>query len=146
VLKVIVRRANLKTTSTIYNKKIQLLAYSDDIDIVGRSQSAVRNAYLALEGETAKVRSNINGQKTKYMIAARNGRTICYVGQSVAIGDKHFEIVKEFVYLRSLMTSTNDVSLEIQRRNQTANKCFFGLRICSRATFHARQNSPFTRF
>jgi hypothetical protein len=30
--------------------------------------------------------------------------------------------------LRSLMTPTNDVSLEIQRRIQTANRCFFGLR------------------
>jgi hypothetical protein len=59
------------------------------------------------------------------MIAARNDRTIRDVGQSVAIGDKHFE---EYVYLGSLMTPSNDVSLEIQRRNQTANRCFFGLR------------------
>jgi hypothetical protein len=125
VLEVIVRRANLHTTSTINNKETQLLAYADDIDIVGRSQSVVRNAYLALEGELAKV------------------RTICDVGQSVAIGDKHFEVVKEFVYLGYLMTPTNDVSLEIQRRIQSANRCFFGLR--SRALFHARQNSPFTR-
>jgi hypothetical protein len=48
------------------------------------------------------------------MIAARNDRTIRDVGQSVAIGDKHFEVVKEFVYQGSLMTPTNDVSLEIQ--------------------------------
>jgi hypothetical protein len=46
----------------------------------------------------------------------------------VAIGDKHFEVVKEFVYLGFLMTSpTNDVILEIQRRIQTANRCFFAL-------------------
>jgi hypothetical protein len=55
VLEVIARRANLKTTGTIYNKETQLLAYADDIDIVGRSQSAVRNAYLALKEEAAKV-------------------------------------------------------------------------------------------
>jgi hypothetical protein len=53
VLEVIVRRANLQTTGTIYNKKTQLLAYADDIDIVGRSQSAVRNAYLALESKAS---------------------------------------------------------------------------------------------
>jgi hypothetical protein len=41
---------------------------------------------------------------------------------------KNFEVVKEFVYLESLMTPTNDVSLEIQRRIHTANRCFFGLR------------------
>jgi hypothetical protein len=61
------------------------------------------------------------------MIAARNDRTIRDVRQSAAIGDKHFEVVKEFVHLGSLMTPTNDVSLEIQRRIQTANRCFFGL-------------------
>jgi hypothetical protein len=33
------------------------------------------------------------------MIAARNDTTIRGVGQSVAIGDKNFEVVKEFVYL-----------------------------------------------
>jgi hypothetical protein len=98
------------------------------IDIVCRSQAAVRDAYLALKSETAKVGLERNEQKTKYMIAARNDWMIRYVGQSVAIGDKHFEVVKEFVYLGSLMTPTNDVSLEIQRRIQTANRCFFGLR------------------
>jgi hypothetical protein len=85
------------------------------IDIVGKSQSAVRDTYLNL-------------QKTKYMIVAWNDTTIRDVGQSVAIGDKHFEVVKEFVYLGSLMTPTNDVSLEIQRRIQTSKRCFFGLR------------------
>jgi hypothetical protein len=90
LLEVIVRRANLQTTGTIYNKETQLLTYADDIDIVGRSQSAVRNAYLALEGKAAKVGLKINEQKTKYMIAAWNDRMIRDVEQSVAIGDKHF--------------------------------------------------------
>jgi hypothetical protein len=102
----------------MYNKETQLLAYADDIDIVGKSQLVVRDAYLALEREAAKVRLKINEQKTKYMVAAWNDMTIRDVGQSVAIGDKHFE--------GSLMTPTNDVSLEIQRRIQTANRCFFG--------------------
>jgi hypothetical protein len=115
LLEVIVGRANLQTIGTIYNKEIQLLAYADDIDIVGTSQSAVRDAYLALKKEVAKVGLKINEQ-TKYIIAARNNRTTRDVAQDKAIGDKHFEIVKEFVYLGSLMTPTNDVSLEVQRR------------------------------
>jgi hypothetical protein len=114
VLEVIVRRANLQITGTIYNKETQLLVYADDINIVCRSQSAVRNAYLAMERKAAKVALKINEQKTKYMIAARNDRTLRDVEHSVAIGDKHFEVVKEFVYLGLLTTPTNDVSLEIQ--------------------------------
>jgi hypothetical protein len=89
----------LQTTGTIYNKETQLLAHADDIDIDGRSQSAVRDAYLAMEREAVKVGLKLNEQNTKYMIAARNDTTIRDVGQSVAIGDKHFEVIKEFVYL-----------------------------------------------
>jgi hypothetical protein len=63
VLEVIVRRANLQATGTIYNNETQLLAYADDIDIVGRSQSAVRDAYLALEREAVKEGLKINKQK-----------------------------------------------------------------------------------
>jgi hypothetical protein len=94
VLEVIVRRANLQSTGTIYNKETQLLAYADDIDIVSRSQSAVRDAYLALERKTANVGLKISEQKRKYMIAALNDRTIHDVGQSMTIGDKLFEVVK----------------------------------------------------
>jgi hypothetical protein len=52
-----------------------------------------------LEGEAAKEGRKKNEQKSKYMIAARNERTICDVGQSVASGDKHCEVIKELVYL-----------------------------------------------
>jgi hypothetical protein len=73
------------------------------------------------------------------MIAARNDTKIRDVRQSVAIHDEHFEVVKEFVYLGSLMTPTNDVSLEIQRRIQTANRCFFGLRKHQQSNHVSRQ-------
>jgi Reverse transcriptase (RNA-dependent DNA polymerase) len=49
VLEIIVRRAKLQTNGTIFNRQTQILAYADDIDIIGRSQAAVRDAYLALE-------------------------------------------------------------------------------------------------
>jgi hypothetical protein len=104
-----------------------------------RSQSAVRGAYLALEREVTKEGLKINEQKTNNMIAAGNDRTICDVGQSMAIGNKHFEVVKKFVYLGSLMTPTNDVSLEIQRRIQSTNRCFFGLHKHLRSNHLSRQ-------
>jgi hypothetical protein len=88
VLEVIVRRANLQTTGTIYNKETELFAYANDMDKVGRSQSTVRDAEF--EGEVTKLGLKINEQKTKFMNAARNDRMIRDVRQSVAIGDKHF--------------------------------------------------------
>jgi hypothetical protein len=92
-----------------------------------------------LEIEAAKEGLKINEQKTKHLITARNDRTIRDVEQSVAIYDKNFEVVKEFVYLGSLMTPTNDVSLEIQRRIQNANRCFFGLRKHLQSSHLSRQ-------
>jgi hypothetical protein len=67
----------------------------------------------------------INESKTKYVIAAGNGRTIRDIGQSVGCGNKTFEVVNKFVNLGSLVTPNNDMSLEIQRKIQTANRCFF---------------------
>jgi hypothetical protein len=78
----------------------------------------------ALETEAAKEGLKINEQKTKYMIAAGN-RTI--LGQTVAFGDKSFEVVNKFVYLGVLVIPKNDVGLEIQRRIQNVNKYFCGL-------------------
>jgi hypothetical protein len=43
------------------------------------------------------------------------------------------------VYLGSLITPTNDVSLEIQQRIQTANRCFFGLRKHLQSSHLSRQ-------
>jgi hypothetical protein len=48
-------------------------------------------------------------------------------GQTVAFGDKKFEVINEFVYLGALVTPKNDEGLEIQRRIQIANRCFYGL-------------------
>jgi hypothetical protein len=61
ILEAIVRRAKLQTTTgTIFNKQIQLLTYAGDINTVSRSLEAVRDAYLALEAEAAKVVMTIN--------------------------------------------------------------------------------------
>jgi hypothetical protein len=76
------------------------------------------------------------------MFAAGYERTIRDVGQSVAFGDKTFEVVKEFVYLGSLVTPNKDVGLEIQRRIQTANRCFFGLSDGSNRFHHLQDFDP----
>jgi hypothetical protein len=104
---------------TIFNKQTLLLAYANDIDIVGRSLEAVRRT-------------------TNKRIAAGN-RTILDAGHTMAFGDKNFEVVNEIVYLGAVVTPKNDVGLEIQRRVQTANKCFCRLRKHLRSSHLARQ-------
>jgi hypothetical protein len=91
-----------------------------------------------LKGEPAKVGLIINEQKTK---------NIRDVGPSEAIGNKYFKVVKKFVYLECLMKPTKDLSLwkyneESRLQIGASSDC---ASICGRATFHARQNQPFTR-
>jgi hypothetical protein len=49
-----VRRAELQANGTIFNKQTKILGYADDIGIIGRSQAAVWEAFLALEREADK--------------------------------------------------------------------------------------------
>ena len=44
----IIRDAELETKGTIYSKPIQILAYADDIDTVGRTINSIKEAFLAL--------------------------------------------------------------------------------------------------
>jgi hypothetical protein len=75
-----------------------LLDHAGDIDIVGMSLETVRDVYLPLEAEAAKLRMKINEQKTKLIISAGN-TTFLDAGQTVAFVDRNFEVVNEFVYL-----------------------------------------------
>jgi hypothetical protein len=89
---------------------------------VGAKQPS--EAFVALESEANKIGLKINESKIKYIIAAGEERTIRDVGQSVAIGDKTFEAIKEFVCLGSLVTPNNDVSLRQQLHLSRPTKFF----------------------
>ena len=39
----------------------------------------------------------------------------------------NFDVVKEFIYLGTVINTNNDVSMEIKRKVTIANRCYFGL-------------------
>ncbi|GFT55259.1 reverse transcriptase domain-containing protein [Trichonephila clavipes] len=49
VLEKCIRDSGLDRSGTLWNRSLQLLAYADDIDIIGRSEKAVKEAFQALE-------------------------------------------------------------------------------------------------
>lgn len=122
----VIRKADVHRTGTILtNRCVQLLAYADDIDIIGRTKRDVTGAFGAIEKESAKVGLAVNAGKTKFMVcSSRESRRL---DSQLAAGDHTFESVKEFVYLGSAITNNNNVSLEIKRRITLANRCYFGL-------------------
>uniref|UniRef100_A0A0K8SN56 Reverse transcriptase domain-containing protein n=1 Tax=Lygus hesperus TaxID=30085 RepID=A0A0K8SN56_LYGHE len=118
-----IKDAGLDRRGTIFSRSVQILAYADDIDIIGRSQRDVKEAFLVLNREAKKMGLEVNAQKTKYMIAGRNPSQ----SGDLMVGEFTFQRVDSFLYLGSLVTSSNDMSSEISARLIAANRCYFGL-------------------
>ena len=91
------------------SKSVQLLAYTDDIDIIGRTKRDVTAAFSAIERESTKMGLAVNEGRTKYMLSTcRNAQRI---DSKVTADNYTFETVKEFVYIGSAVTTKNEVVL-----------------------------------
>ena len=95
VIESVLRKAGVYRNGTIFQKSVQLLAYADDIDIIGRTKRDVTAAFSAIERESTKMGLAVNEGKTKYMLSTcRDARRI----DSQFTADNYtFETVKEFV-------------------------------------------------
>ncbi|XP_013175481.1 PREDICTED: uncharacterized protein LOC106123612 [Papilio xuthus] len=128
VAKIRARISNLKykkhQKENKYNIQL-LLGYADDIDIIARSGPEMESAYLALEEASNGAGLTVNAEKTTYMHASRSTPDINE--KVVTIGEHNFAVVDSFVYLGSMVTRENEISVEIRRRIMAANKCYFSL-------------------
>lgn len=123
-LEKVIKDAGINTRGTIFNKSVQILAYADDIDIISRSETDLRAAFLALEEAARKMKLRVNMEKTKYMFCGKKE----HQSETFEIGTFQFQSVKNFSYLGSEIDHQNDINPEIRRRIIAANRCFFGLR------------------
>jgi hypothetical protein len=124
----VIRRAGVEKEGSIFTKSIQLLGFADDIDIIGRSVRAVKDAFIKLEKEASRIGLRVNEDKTKFLMVSPSPRTRELVGTRLEVGDKRFEVVKEFVYLGALVNDDFNTSLEIKRRVTCATKAFYGIK------------------
>jgi hypothetical protein len=67
VLEKVIRDAAVNTRGTLFYKSVQTVAYGDDIDITGRTQSAMTEAFTSLEKAAKDMNQLINQEKTKYI-------------------------------------------------------------------------------
>uniref|UniRef100_T1HBK1 Reverse transcriptase domain-containing protein n=1 Tax=Rhodnius prolixus TaxID=13249 RepID=T1HBK1_RHOPR len=76
------------------------MAYADDVAIIARSKTALRETFLELVEGAAGYGLKINEEKTKYKVTTRPAR--CF---KELIADQHrFEGVSEFKYLGAVLT------------------------------------------
>ena len=110
LLEMIMKSANIITGNIIYNKASQILAYADDIDVIGRTSSNVIDNFLAIEKAANSVGLKVNGDKTKYMLSSRKQQRQNDLETNIIMGPHNIEIVKDFIYLGSEITSDNDIT------------------------------------
>ena len=90
-----VRGAGMQIQHTIFFKSIQLLAYADDIDIMGRSENDIKKAfpayisviYCTLYHSAEEMGLTVNEGKTKYMI----GKNVKENLKPIRIAFKNYE-------------------------------------------------------
>jgi hypothetical protein len=74
-----------------------MLAYADDVNIVGKNIDTIQRNTNALLDASKGVGLEVNPEKTKYMLVSRCQKA--GQRQSVKIGNRSFESVAKFKYL-----------------------------------------------
>ena len=108
------------TNISIY---LKILAYADDIDIIGRTQSAIIEAFTSLEKAAKDMNLFTNQEKTKYMPVTKKSHA--NYPHHLEVGSYKCQVIHSFTYLGSDVNCNN---VEIQKRILAANSCFHGLR------------------
>jgi len=100
----------------------QLLAYADDVNVLGGSICAVKENAEALVVAAKEIGLEANADKTKYMVMSRDqnaGRT-----HSMKTDNSSFERVDEFKYVGTTLTNQNSIQEEIKSRLKSGNSCY----------------------
>ena len=99
----------------------QLLAYADDVNILGGSVHNLKENAESLVAATRGIGLEVSADKTKYMVMYRDqnaGRN-----HSVRTDNSTFERVEEFKYLGTTLTNQNSIAEEIKSRLRLGNAC-----------------------
>jgi len=105
------------------NGSHQLLAYADDVNILGGSIHSLKENAEALLAATREIGLEVNADKTKYMVMSREqnaGRI-----HSVRTDNSTFDREEEFKYLGTTLTNQNSIAEEIKSRLNSGNACYF---------------------
>jgi hypothetical protein len=111
------------------------LAYADDVDIIGRTERAVSEAFIKLEEAAKRMGLIINQDKTKYLEAVNTPSHRDFI----IINSYKFECVTDFKYLGTIITNDNNIITEINSRIQMANKSYYGLKKQLQSHFLSRK-------
>jgi len=117
-----IRRVQVNQNGLKLNGTHQLLAYADDVNILGESIRAVKENAEALVVAAKEIGLEVNADKTKYMVMSLDksaGRN-----HSMKIDNSSFERVDDFKCLGTTLTNQNSIQEEIKSRLKSGNACY----------------------
>jgi hypothetical protein len=124
-----VRKVQEKKVGLKLNGTHQLLAYADDLNLLGDNVDTIKKNTETLIDASKEVDLEITIEKTKYMLVSRH-QNACR-NRDIKIGNRSFGKVSQFKYLGTTVTNQNLIQEEIKRRLNSGNACY-----------HSAQNFP----
>ena len=120
-----IRRVQVNQIGLKLNGTHQLLAYADDLNILGVSVHTVKENAEALGVATKETRLEINADKSKYMVMSRDqnaGRS-----HSMKNDNSSIERVEEFKYLGTTLTNQISIQEDVKNRLKLRNACYYSV-------------------
>jgi hypothetical protein len=121
-LEYVIRKVQENQVGLKLNGTNQLLAYADDVNLLGDNIDTIKKHKETLSDTSKEVGLEINVDKTKYMLLSRHQK----VGQNrdIKIANMSFENVSQFKYLGTTVTNQNLIQENIKRKLNSGNACY----------------------
>jgi hypothetical protein len=97
-----IRRDQANQEGLKLNGTHQLLAYADDVNILGRSIHSIKKNAEGLVIASKEIGLEVNAEKTKYTVMSQNQNA--RHNHNIKIDSKSFEKVDEFKYLEKTLS------------------------------------------
>jgi hypothetical protein len=101
----------------------QLLAYVDDVNLLGDNIDTIKKNTDTLTDASKEVRLEIKEDKTKSMLLLVSRHQNVGKNRDIKIANRAFENVSQFKYLRTTVTNQNFIQEVIKRRLNSGNAC-----------------------
>jgi len=106
----------------IGKEQLNVLAYADDIALIGKNEIEIRKLFVEMENIARKFRLQINHEKTKYMIVERKNSLKENKMGHLKIKNYKYERVENFKYSGVILNEDNNNQIDLQERINNANK------------------------